>query len=298
MKLFALALIALSLQATAVKQTLSGTFQASDGTGLNGRITFRLPVAAGLNVCSTAVSLQSNTLVTAKITNGVMTPTQLWPTDCMSPRVPYNVTLYDAFNNQLFSDNWFVPSTAGAVLDVGDFIDTKLAAAITVAVPNALNLNPAFSQSLTQPAGTSLTIHGTVIFDPPISGGGGSSFYQTVLANGTAARQRPFVNYVGAGGLVVSASDNGSDTTTLTFTGGGSGGGGGGAGYAFLLTSATSYTVAGTTHNLGTADLTVSCNDTSTPSHSFQPVYTINSSTFDVTMNLLVAKAGSTCFIK
>lgn len=168
-----LVVLALSLDAQAVKQTISGNFASAGGTSFDGKLTLRLPVAAGLSACGSGITIPSNTLITAQIVNGVMTPTAVWPTDCMTPKVPYFVTLLDKQNNQIFTDNWYVPTTVSSAIDVAQFIDVKLANAITVAVPNALVTNPSGNQQMTQPGGTTMTFHGTYIFDPPLSGGGG-----------------------------------------------------------------------------------------------------------------------------
>jgi hypothetical protein len=68
--------------------------------------------------------------------------------------------------------------------------------------------------------------------------------------------------------------------------------------YHLSLTSATTYTVTGATHGLGTVDLTVHCLDAATPSASFIPAFTVDRTTFDVVISLLQAKSGGSCFIR
>jgi hypothetical protein len=68
--------------------------------------------------------------------------------------------------------------------------------------------------------------------------------------------------------------------------------------YHFTLSSSLSYTITGSTHGLGTADVAVVCLDAATPSNSFVPTYTVDRSTFDVVVTLLAAKSGGSCFIR
>lgn len=213
--------IALSLDAQAVKQTISGNFASAGGASFNGRLTLRLPVQAGLSVCGSAITVPSNTTVTAQIVNGVMTPTAVWPTNCMTPRVPYFVTLYDKQNNQIFTDNWYVPTTVASAIDVAQFIDVKLANAITVAVPNALITNPSGNQQMTQPAGTSMTFHGTYIFDPPLSGGGGGGggtgvTYAFSLTSATTYTITGVTHTIATPNLIVECRDNAVPAHTFT----------------------------------------------------------------------------------
>jgi hypothetical protein len=76
------------------------------------------------------------------------------------------------------------------------------------------------------------------------------------------------------------------------WTPGNAAGGGGGA-YSASFTSQTSVTIAGTAHQLNTANLLVTCYDTESPQVEVEPNnITVNASTFDVTVTFTTAQSG------
>lgn len=103
----------------------------------------------------------------------------------------------------------------------------------------------------------------------------------------------------------IRASYGGTDTYTnpsnvpiFDMRGGGSisfgGGSGGGSSYASSFTGQTSYTVAGSVHGLGTADLTTAVYDSATGTRTqiVPDSVQINSTTFDVTFNFVESQDG------
>lgn len=87
-----------------------------------------------------------------------------------------------------------------------------------------------------------------------------------------------------AAGVTFTSAQTGRCTVTI---------GGGSARYSTTFTSQTSISIAGTTHNLGTADLHVQCRDAAGPRKIVEPNdVTINDSTFDVTITFSVAQSG------
>jgi hypothetical protein len=67
--------------------------------------------------------------------------------------------------------------------------------------------------------------------------------------------------------------------------------------YAFALTSATTYSIAASTHNLNSASLTISCKDSS--GYEFKPgVFQVNPSTFAVSVTMAAAKNGGSCSLQ
>jgi hypothetical protein len=68
--------------------------------------------------------------------------------------------------------------------------------------------------------------------------------------------------------------------------------------YTTTFTGLTSLTVPGTTHQLGTQNLWVTCYDTATPRNIVEPdSWTVNPTTFDVTIDFTVGQSG-TCTIR
>jgi hypothetical protein len=63
--------------------------------------------------------------------------------------------------------------------------------------------------------------------------------------------------------------------------------------YGFSFSAQTTVTVPGATHNMGTADLLVTCYDTSTPPQIVEPdSIQINPTAFDVTINFTIPQSG------
>lgn len=74
---------------------------------------------------------------------------------------------------------------------------------------------------------------------------------------------------------------------------GGSSSGNAGPNYAQSFTLQTTITMAGTSHNLNTKNLLLSCYDTASPANGILPAsWTVNSSSFDVVVNFGVSQSG------
>lgn len=85
--------------------------------------------------------------------------------------------------------------------------------------------------------------------------------------------------------------------------GGGSisfGGGSSGGSFATSFASQTSFTVLGTTHGLGTADVQVSVYDAATGTRNLiiPDSVQIDSTTFNVTINFVIAQSGRVVIVK
>ena len=94
-----------------------------------------------------------------------------------------------------------------------------------------------------------------------------------------------------AGDLAVDANA-GNVLKTFNGTSWSAAAGGGGA-YAGSFTAQTSVTIAGTAHQLNTANLVVSCFDTSTPAMEVDPdTVSVNLTTYDVTINFAQPQSG------
>ncbi len=70
--------------------------------------------------------------------------------------------------------------------------------------------------------------------------------------------------------------------------------GGNGTNYSQSFAAQTSVTIAGTSHNLNTANLIVACYDNASPANEIFPANkTVNGSSFDVIVTFAVAQTGS-----
>ena len=165
---------ALTIPLAAQTETVEGTVQNPDGSGFNGTFQVALAKSTVVNTCVSPVQVMPFPGVTIKVTNGVFTPTQLLPTPCLSPSLPYYITVKDSTGKQIYSDNWYLPSLEGGVVNVGTMGSVQLASGITVSVPVAIVGTPSGNQTITQPVGTSLTVNNltvTGIFSGTISSG-------------------------------------------------------------------------------------------------------------------------------
>ena len=151
--------LALAISATSQTRTLQGTMQNPDGSLFNGSITLKLGKSTVTNICVTPVQVVAFAPLTVKVVNGVVTPTSVISTDCLVPRLPYAVTVAGSNNVAVYSDNWYVPLLASSVADVGQFASTRLAAAITVSVPQAIVATPVGAQTITEPGSYYLNVN-------------------------------------------------------------------------------------------------------------------------------------------
>lgn len=156
-------LCAIAPLAAAQTQTLHGTVVNSDGSYFNGTFTISLPRSTVVNTCVSPAQVIPFAPIIIFVRTGTFPSTQLLPTSCLSPSIPYYVDVKDASGAELYTDNWFVPKLLGATIDVGTLSAVKLAAGITVSVPSAIVGTPAGNQTITQPAGTSLSINNLTV---------------------------------------------------------------------------------------------------------------------------------------
>ena len=116
-----------------------------------------------------------------------------------------------------------------------------------------------------------------------VTGGGGSSFYQTVISDSTTMTQRTKLNLKAGTGITLTPADNsGANSSEITIT---STGGTGTAPYLSTLIAGpdTSKTITGATHGFTTVGLIVQVFDNSTPRNVITPSnVSVNSSTYDV----------------
>jgi hypothetical protein len=119
-----------------------------------------------------------------------------------------------------------------------------------------------------------------------------SNGYNQIQANGTNQTQRQILNLKGTG---VSCADNaGASSTDCTFAGGS---GGSTGSYAQSFTNQTSITLAGTAHQLNTANLALACWDNSAPRVWMQwDKATVDASSYNVVVSFNPAASG-TCVV-
>lgn len=132
----------------------------------------------------------------------------------------------------------------------------------------------------------------------------GDSLNTTIQSAIDAAARSP------RGAVWINASYGGTDSYTnpsnvpiFDMRGGGSisfGAGGGTNYYATSFVGQTAFTVAGTAHGLGTADLTASVWDSATGTRTqiFPDSIQIDSTSFDITFNFLLAQSGRVVITK
>ena len=142
---------------------VSGTVINPDGSNFTGSISIQLAKSSIVNICMTPAQVVPFTPVTVKVTNGVFPTTQLFPTSCLSPRIPYYIQVYSATNQPVYSDNWYIPQTTTGDVDVGDLSTVQMASGITVSVPLAIVSTPVGNQTITQPPGTALSVNNLIV---------------------------------------------------------------------------------------------------------------------------------------
>jgi hypothetical protein len=145
--------------------TLGGTVKDASGNAFNGYLSIRMPRSGVKNTCVTPNIIVPTLTSTYQITNGVpqnIGGSNFVSQDCMLPRIPYYVELSDTNSLMVGSDNWYLPLEESGAVNIGDMQEAKFTGPITVAIPQAIISTPAANQVITQPAGTSLTINGTL----------------------------------------------------------------------------------------------------------------------------------------
>jgi hypothetical protein len=158
-----LAMLGMALPACAQYQAVSGTVLNPDGTPFTGSFLITLTKSSVVNTCTTPASVVPMPGVTVKVTGGTFPSTNLLPTSCLSPRLPYFVQVKDSLNRPVYSDNWYITQTPAGTVNVGTLGDVQLASGITVSVPLAIIGTPTGNQTITQPGGTSLTVNSLIV---------------------------------------------------------------------------------------------------------------------------------------
>lgn len=159
--------LAAPAQFSGTQKLLSGEINNPDGTGINGFLRVSLPNGTIKNICSTPNLIVPKFSTTFKVINGApqFGSATLTSNDCLYPRVVYNIEVDDAQNNLKYQDNWYLPESTDISYDIGNLSQLNYGGPITVSVPKGIISNPAVSQSITQPPGTSLSLNGTIVIN-------------------------------------------------------------------------------------------------------------------------------------
>lgn len=207
--------------------TLQGTIKNPDGTGFTGSVQISLARSSVVNTCASPAQVTSMTPVVVAVNDGVFTPTQVLPNYCMTPQLPYYVQVLDSLRRLVYTDNWMIPQLSGGVVNIGTLGAVQLASGITVSVPLAVVTTPSGNQTITQPAGTSLTVNtlnaGSFIATaslttPGLSSDPASPSNGALWYNTASNSLKGEIN-----GSAVSLGGGGAVTNPLTFNNGGSG---------------------------------------------------------------------------
>jgi len=164
---------------------LNGTVSNADGTPFNGTALLSLARSTVTNICVTPVQVVPFTPIAVAIKNGVFTPTNMYATDCLAPRLPYYVVLKNSTGGTVLTDNWYVPQTTNGTVNVGNLSTVQMATAINVAVPQAIISTPPGVQTITQPTGTYLVVNNLQVTNSLIYGGSSLSLSGLTTTTGT-----------------------------------------------------------------------------------------------------------------
>lgn len=184
-----------------------GTLNYPNGKGIDGYINIALSNGTIKNTCTTPWLTVPKFNVTYPIVNGqIQTPigNSITPNECLYPTLPYNIVVTDTKKNNIYNDNWYLPKNGDFNYDVGTMSYENFGGPITVQVPKGIISNPIANQSITQPAGTSLSLNGTIIINGVTfaTAAGGITFTGLLLTNPTTSQTltQPggtFLNLVG-----------------------------------------------------------------------------------------------------
>lgn len=146
---------------------ITGHVINGDGTPFNGVIQVYLPWSPIVTVCASVdvpiEKVAGNVKTAIPVVNGVITPKNLFVTSCLKPSIAYHVVYVDAKKGPVSQDNWYIPDTADATIDVGQFATVHFQGPITLSVPGAVILNPTGNQTVTQPTGTALIVNNLTV---------------------------------------------------------------------------------------------------------------------------------------
>lgn len=178
--------------------SMLGTIQLPNASDFNGTFTIRMPKVGVQNTCNAPFITVPTSTVTLPINNGTVVGLSngvYSSQDCLKPLVPYYVQILDAKNNVVSSDNWYLPDNYSGMVDIGQMQEQKFNGPIMVSIPQGIISTPATNQTITQPAGTSLTINGTVNFTGTVNYTTPPAFTlvkaNQVLVNGVASSSYP-----------------------------------------------------------------------------------------------------------
>lgn len=150
-----------------ITNSLHGLINHPDAEHFNGTMTISLQKMNVKNVCTSPTLNVPTFQLQYKVVNGIpigLSDATYVSQDCLSPRIPYYVQLYDLSSKLVSADNWYVTNTYSGLIDIGDMQAQKFNGPVTVAIPQGIISTPVTNQTITQPAGTSLDIYGTVNF--------------------------------------------------------------------------------------------------------------------------------------
>lgn len=220
-------------------KSLSGLLVDPSGNGINGYLHLSLPANGTVkNTCVTPWQVVPKFDTTFTIASGVIVggdATNLISTDCLYPRLIYNVEVDDSKSTYIYNDNWYIPNNTDASIDVGTLQQENFGGPITVAVPKGIIANPTANQVITQPTGTSLNLVGTILINGVTfaTAAGGVTYTGLVQTNPTTSQTvtqpgATFLNLVGDirinGNTIASTSStvgtfNGRTGTVVPLTG-------------------------------------------------------------------------------
>lgn len=152
--------------AAAQYTTISGNLATPSGPNsgtFSGSIIVSLARSTVTNTCSTPVQIVPFAQIVIPVTNGVVPVTALLATDCMAPHLAYAIIVKDSSGGTVYTDNWYIPQTTSATVDVGSLSTVLLAPAIAVSVPVAIVSTPQGTQTITQPGGTFFNVNNLAV---------------------------------------------------------------------------------------------------------------------------------------
>jgi hypothetical protein len=173
--IFAVFWLLCCLHASAQTVNLTGTLQNVDGTPFNGTLYISLARSTVVNTCVTPVQIVPFQPITIAVTNGTVATTPIFTTDCIQPRIPYDVQLRDLAKTVVWEDNWYIPANPSGQAVVSTMSDEKLEPGIVVAIPDGILSAPLSTQTITQPGSTVLKVNrlsvtGTLTFSGTLPG--------------------------------------------------------------------------------------------------------------------------------
>src|SRR5580658_3486928 len=158
-------LIGLLLSAGCYGTTLTGTLSNPDGTGATGTLSLSLSQQAALlstGGCGGPAEIVPTYQVRITVTSGSMSgmPT-VYGNDCLAPAGTfYNVNFYDANGNLIFTDRWLI---TGSSINIGTIVSAVISGTTQTIGGGIILSTPGLSQTVTQPAGTSLSVNTEIV---------------------------------------------------------------------------------------------------------------------------------------